>query len=708
MSPYRFRPMTVIPGKYICRLQTFLNVALMTVFVAYFSGSEVWTYRNTPDSEFYFSLGSFGSEVTDRAPTPAYYWTRLTMLLPLRALNNFVNPITAFEIYRFLLIFIIVAAVYLLLKNLNNSNMVSGAGSLFVALNSTILYSVGDTYVTGTAIALSTLFLYLLVSCMIAPKKYFGRYICIGVVLSLLLFANPVSFVLGILTLSIAFWYFVHQMKREILNFVSRVSLVILGSIGTYQLMIFGGALTFPMLNWFTTVKFYATILNARDYASLNIGLWLPTRYSLLVVPIVISTLVFAIFQKQLRNYSKVSLLVIVPAICYLCYSTFVMGTNMLEINYYTSLLWPYLLVALLLVIPKALKIENTFHGMVLVVLIVTVSVFLGSRNWTLSSLISLLVCGIGIICCFFVTTFCSTLKLVPKFVLVTVMFLVFPILQNGEPVSKGRLPRVTPANAYIQTDTEMLAKRSAAIEQWVLNNTSESDKLFVWVNSSDGIYPASMQLWGPNSLGQGLVLSEWELSNLSVVKPNKIVIYDTVSYSASEERNQLLSQIRKQGGVQVLEPICKLHSEFPPEIQTCLVSLLWESERLLSKVFTSELLSSQVGNLDSSGIVAVEGKHPPGFLSYGPYISIKSASYFSEITYSSDMDLIESAGYFEIYSDTTGTIFRLELPGTLGISKKIGGSLDIPLGVGSRWEFRTFWYGVGEMTLKQVAIYPN
>lgn len=708
MSPCRFQRMKVIRGKYICRSQTFINVSLMTVFVAYFSGSEVWTNRNTPDSEFYFSLGSFGSEVTDRAPTPAYYWTRLTMLLPLRALSNFVNPISAFEIYRFLLIFIIVTSFYLLLKNLNNSNMVSGAGSLLVALNSTILYSVGDTYVTGTVITYSTLFLYLLSSCMIAPKKYFGRYICIGVVLSLLLFANPVSFVLGFLTLSVSFWYFVYQLKSEIWNFVGRVSLIIFGAIGTYQLMIFGGALTFPKLNWFTTVKFYATTLKATNYASLNVESWLPTRYSLLVVPIVMSTLLFATFQKQLRNYSKVALMVLVPTLCFSCYSTFVMGSNLLEVNLFTSFLWPYLLIALLLVIPKTLKIDNTFYGIVFVVLIVIVSVFLGSRSWSLSSLVSLLVCGTGMICGFFVTSFNSTLKLVPKFILVTVMFSVFPILQNGEPVSKGRLARVPPASAYLQTDTEMLAKRSIEIERWVLNNTFESDKLFVWVNSSDGIYPAAMQLWGPNLLGQGLVLSQWELSNLSVVKPSKIVIYDTVSYSASEERNQLLSQIEKHGGVQVLEPICKLHKKFPPEIQTCLVSLLWESERPLSKVFTSKLLLSQVGNVDSNGIVAVEGKHPPGFLSYGPYIAIKAASYNSEISYSSDLDLSKSAGYFEIYSDTTGTIFRRELPGTLGISTKIGGSLDIPLGVGSRWEFRTFWYGVGEMILKQVAIYPN
>jgi hypothetical protein len=630
------------------------------------------------------------------------------MLLPLRALNNFVNPLTAFEVYRFLLIFVIVTAVYLLLKNLNNSNMVSGAGSLFVALNSTILYSVGDTYVMGTAITYSTLFLYLLTSCMISPKKYFGRYICIGSVLSLLLFANPASFVLGILTISISFVYFVYLMKNEIWSLVSRVSLMIFGAIGTYQLMIFGGALTFPKLNWLTTVKFYATNLRATDYASLNIELWLPTRYSLLVVPIVIGTLVFATFQRQLRNYSKVSLLVLVPTLCYFCYSTFAEGSSVLEANFYTSLLWPYLLVALLLVIPKTLNVVKTSNGISLVVLIVIVSIFLGSRSWSLSSLAALIICGTGIICGFFVTSFNSTLKLVPKFVLVTVIFSVFPILQNGEPVSKGRFVRVPPASAYNQTDTEMLAKRSIEIEQWVLKNTLKSDKLFVWVNSPDGIYPAAMQLWGPNSLGHGLVLTQWELLNLSVVKPNKIVVYETARYSASEERNQLLSQIEKYGGVQVLNSICKLQEKFPPEIQTCLVSLLWESERPLSKVFTSELLLSQVGKVESNEIVAVEGKHPPGFLSYGPYISIKDGSYFSEITYSSDMGLSESAGYFEIFSDTTGTIFRRELPGTQGISKKIGGYLDIPLGVGSRWEFRTFWYGVGGMIVKQIAIIPK
>ena len=163
------------------------------------------------------------------------------------------------------------------------------------------------------------------------------------------------------------------KMKSEILTLVSRISLVILGAIGTYQLMIFGGTITFPKLNWFTTVKFYATALNPRYFASPNVELWLPTRYSLLVVPIVVSTLVFATFQKQLRNYSKVALMVLVPTLCFSCYSTFVMGSNMLEVNLFTSFLWPYLLVALLLVIPKTLKIDNTFYGIVFVVLIVIV-----------------------------------------------------------------------------------------------------------------------------------------------------------------------------------------------------------------------------------------------------------------------------------------------------------------------------------------------
>ena len=42
------------------------------VFVSFLSTAQRWTWLNTPDAEFYASLGLFGSEVTDCTVTPAY------------------------------------------------------------------------------------------------------------------------------------------------------------------------------------------------------------------------------------------------------------------------------------------------------------------------------------------------------------------------------------------------------------------------------------------------------------------------------------------------------------------------------------------------------------------------------------------------------------------------------------------------------------
>ena len=46
--------------------------------------SQRWTGFNSPDSEFYASLALFGSDVTDRAVEPAYTWTRLGYIVPVR------------------------------------------------------------------------------------------------------------------------------------------------------------------------------------------------------------------------------------------------------------------------------------------------------------------------------------------------------------------------------------------------------------------------------------------------------------------------------------------------------------------------------------------------------------------------------------------------------------------------------------------------
>ena len=68
------------------RLQGGLAITAGTLFTGLIS--ERWAGLDTPDSSFYASLGLFGDEVTDRAPFPSYYWTRLGVIAPVRALTE--------------------------------------------------------------------------------------------------------------------------------------------------------------------------------------------------------------------------------------------------------------------------------------------------------------------------------------------------------------------------------------------------------------------------------------------------------------------------------------------------------------------------------------------------------------------------------------------------------------------------------------------
>ncbi len=117
-------------------------VAAISVFSAFLSGSRHWAGFNSPDSEFYASLAIFGSEVTDRALEPAYYWTRLGFIAPVRALVTVLGPWHGFMLWRFLLIALFVASLYWLVRQ-SSSQGLAAMVALFAALNTMLLSYVG-------------------------------------------------------------------------------------------------------------------------------------------------------------------------------------------------------------------------------------------------------------------------------------------------------------------------------------------------------------------------------------------------------------------------------------------------------------------------------------------------------------------------------------------------------------------------------------
>ena len=79
-----------------------------------------WAGLDTPDSSFYASLSLFGDQITDRAPITSYFWTRLGVIGPVQVLTTALGTWLGFAAWRYLLILIIVASTYYLVKRFTN------------------------------------------------------------------------------------------------------------------------------------------------------------------------------------------------------------------------------------------------------------------------------------------------------------------------------------------------------------------------------------------------------------------------------------------------------------------------------------------------------------------------------------------------------------------------------------------------------------
>ncbi len=125
---------------------------VISVFTAFLSGSRTWTGFNSPDSEFYASLALFGDDVADRAIDPAYTWTRLGYIAPVRLLVTTLDPWLGFALWRFLLIAIFVGSIYGVVR-LASTRQLAVIVATLASLNTVVLSFFGNTYLTGTTIS---------------------------------------------------------------------------------------------------------------------------------------------------------------------------------------------------------------------------------------------------------------------------------------------------------------------------------------------------------------------------------------------------------------------------------------------------------------------------------------------------------------------------------------------------------------------------
>ncbi|MCF8531167.1 MAG: hypothetical protein K9G69_07760, partial [Candidatus Nanopelagicales bacterium] len=241
-------------------------IAGISIFV--FFAARMWTGLDTPDSSFYTSLALFGDQITDRAPFDSYYWTRLGYIAPVMVLTSLTTPEIGYAIYRFILIAVIVASIYSILRKFAPSTTtLTRAYLTTVAATSTVILSyLGNPYLTGFILAATCA-----VTALVATQRT-DLVVLAGAIVGWSAQVNPAGSIL-VATLFVATALFHQQRIRAYVYSAVAAIAVFLGFIGI-------GLLIFPGLSWWET--FNATReMNLSDFASTSL-VWL-TDISLLV-----------------------------------------------------------------------------------------------------------------------------------------------------------------------------------------------------------------------------------------------------------------------------------------------------------------------------------------------------------------------------------------------------------------------------------------
>lgn len=480
-------------------------VAGISIFI--FFAARMWTGLDTPDSSFYTSLALFGDQVTDRAPFDSYYWTRLGYIAPVMVLTTLTSPEIGYAIYRFILIAVIVASIYSLLRRFapGTTTLTRTYLTTAAATSTVILSYVGNPYLTGFILAATTAAI-----ALVATQRT-SLVVLAGVIIGWSAQVNPAGSIL-VTTLFVATALFCHQRFRNYL-FAAGAAVI------AFLLFIAVGLLIFPGLSWWTS--FYATReMNLSDFASRS-PVWL-TDISLLV-PLAVLILSIALWLvDRTNNAYRFALVVSSVSIGFLLVFSPIMGGIAMEAPMYQSMLWPPAMIAAALLFSTLEKNQWWIYALSIVVILGA-----GTLQPTLSLLVGGAI-GLGMVIVGVVTTKQTA---VVGVVAVTVFFASAQLLQNSR--TDLGLYFLSPYS-WAFAPNPIAEKISTAIEvqEWLLANTTTTDQILTWVDGSwtEGdreLYAvAAMQLWGENRLTLAPTVDDYARSILEQVQPSVIAMY--------------------------------------------------------------------------------------------------------------------------------------------------------------------------------------
>jgi len=507
--------------------------------------SQSWSGFNSPDSEFYASLALFGSDVTDRAFEPAYTWTRLGYIAPARALVTVFGPWVGFEVWRCLLITLIVGSTYAAGTITGRSRVLAGSLSIFVGLNTVVLAFVGNTYLTGSAIAV----MFALITVSLSFLGSHGSHgrgllgtprwttgVLSGLLAGWLVMINPYAFILGG-----AIWGGVRitslvllrddRIRRLTTDGVAGLA----GAALSVAAFLAAGRSIFPGLNWWTTYLEWNSRLDYTVFI-IDANTWQRDSALLIVVASVVISLVTVIVYPA-RRWAWAAITIGATNVTVTAILMISFTGPWLEAPTYIAKLWPASLISLALafftIAPGTRESRSSYRIVIVLGAMVTIPALLWSGRfdgtlsragaWLLASLMTVLVIGM----LFLARRAWNRWVAVALSAAMLVTFVSAQILQNGRGLlgGYGQYPF---RSAFVDFNYREQMESKINVQRWLIARTSPDDTIALWTDpqflTAD---VAAMQLWGGyNIFTRDAELNRETTMRLEEIRPSVVALY--------------------------------------------------------------------------------------------------------------------------------------------------------------------------------------
>ena len=508
------------------------TVALISAFAALIS--QRWTGVNSPDSEFYASLALHGSAVADRALDAAYLWTRLGYIAPVRGLVSTFGPWVGFEVWRILLIVIIVASTFAIGRLLTTRTIATGL-TVLTALSSMVLAFLGNTYLTGTVMA--ALWLLLAAGIWGAARGGWRPALLAGAVCGWLVMINPYALGLGLamwLALRIVQmrWNDDHRWRDAVRD----AGVALGGAAAVFIAFWVSGRLIFPGRDWLQT---YLNWNDRLDYSVFVSDPWIWVHDTAMLVPLIaILVSVIAVFATAGDRWAWTALAVGIAQAGATTAFMLAMPGPWLEAQHYVAKLWPGSLVAVSLSV-CALARSRVLRPRGLIItsfLVIAVPGMVIAGRWedALSGVVAVSLAA-GILTAFVIAAVVTrpsrgTFDAGMSIALVAAVCAVFigsQILQNGRGLL-GIYRQYPLRGAFVGYDMDAQMASKLAIEDWLLSMSTGTDRIGLWTDPDRRTAEvAAMQLWGYyNLVSANPRMDPAESAALRTLRPTMIAMY--------------------------------------------------------------------------------------------------------------------------------------------------------------------------------------